>query len=173
MAVFKQSFSISQSSDCTTLTFADTSNFGSNDQGYAYSYFTTKNIGVYDSSNNLMGSLIPIVDATPVTFSLDKDRYLSIVYTLQHNTDTPLISTQDVALSCNVELKYGTIVANEEANCGCNDSNEQLFNITKTLTAAKIFASRSNPTLSQDNLDLANMYAECNTVSNNSSGCGC
>lgn len=172
MAAFEQSFSIVQSSDCETLTFADTSNFGDNDEGWDYSHFTTKNIGVYDSTNSLIGSLIPIVDSTPVTFTLDKDRYLSIKYTLQHNTDTPLVSTQNVALSCNVELAYGNIVANEESNCICN--NEQLFNIIKTLTAAKIFAERNNPILSQDNLDLSNMYAECGGTDNsNSSHCGC
>lgn len=171
MAAFVQSFSIAQSSDCKTLTFTDTSNFSSNTEGYTYSYFTTKNIGVYDSNNTLIGSLIPIVDATPVTFTLDKDRYLHIVYTLQHNTDTPLTSIQNVALSCNVELAYGNIVANEESNCSCN--NEQLFNINKTLTAAKIFASRNNPILAQDQLDLANMYAGCLGNTSVNSGCGC
>jgi len=169
MAAFAQSFSIVQSSDCATLTFTDTSNFSSNTEGYDYAYFTTKNIGVYDSTNTLMGSLIPIVDSTPVTFTLDKDRYLSIKYTLQHNTDTPLISTQNVDLSCNVELAYGNIVANEENTCTC--SNDQLFNIIKTLEAAKIFTQRGNAVLAQDNLDLANMYANCDSTSTTSCNC--
>ncbi len=169
MAAFEQSFSIEQSADCETLTFQDTSNFDDNDEGYNYAYFTTKNIGVYDYDNTLIGSLITIVDDTPVTFNLDKDRYLSIVYTLQHNTDTPLVKTTVVALSCNVELAFGTIVADEESNCTCN--NDKLFNILKTVTAAKIFANRDNPVLSQDNLDLANLYAECDNT--NDSSCGC
>lgn len=169
MAAFQQSFSIEQSSDCKTLTFTDTSNFNDNDEDWNYTYFTTKNIGVYDSTNTIIGSLIPIVDATPVTFDLDKDRYLSIIYTLQHNTDTPLVSEQDVALSCNAELAYGVIVANEDSNC--IDNNEQLFNITKNLTAAKIFADRNNPILAQSSLDLANEYTECNNTI--SSGCNC
>lgn len=170
MAAFKQDFTIAQSEDCTTLTFADNSNMGSNDQGYDFSTFSTKNIGVYDSINSLIGSLIPIVDATPVTFTLDKDRYLSIVYTLQIGSSTPLTKTYDVALSCNVDLAFGnSIVSNilDENGITQDNTNITLFNIMKTTLASKIFAKGGNPILSQDMLDLANSYTNTTNKSLN------
>lgn len=170
MAAFKQDFSIVQSSDCKTLTFTDTSNMGvgMNDSNYTYSTFTTKNIGVYDSTNTLIGTLIPIVDATPVTFTLDKDRYLSIVYTLQIGTSTPLTKTYNIALSCNVDLAFGNMLVNDILNENHGESNDDstLFNIVKTTLASKIFASRNNGTLSQDMLDLANGYIDISLCAN-------
>lgn len=156
MAAFLQDFTIQQSDDCTTLTLADNSNFSSNDQDYTYSTFTTKNISIYDSLNNLIISL-PIVDSTPVTYTLTTDMYLSIVYTLQINTDTPLIKTKNVALSCFVDLQYGNIVTLDTLNEDGNNPN--LFKIIKGIKAAKIFALRSNGTLAQDCLNYANSYA--------------
>ncbi len=164
MAAFKQDFTIEQSSDCTTLTFADISNMDDNDEGYDYDYFTTKNFGVYDSNNMLIGDLIDITDSTPVTFDLDKDRYLTIIETLQHNSDTPLTKTYDVALSCNVDLALGDAIVenilNENATNEVDLDDETMFNIIKAVKAAQIFGSRSNGTLSQDMLDLANSYID-------------
>jgi hypothetical protein len=161
MAAFSPNFTIQQSADCKTLTFTDASNFDDNDEGYDYAYFTTKTIGVYDSNNTLIGTLITVVDNTSVTFSLDKDRYLHIVYTLQHNTDTPYIKIYNVPLSCNVDLKYGEEVCSS-LECGCDSENNKiLFNIVKTKLASNIFAQRGNGVLSQESLDLANSYANC------------
>lgn len=168
MAAFKQDFIISQSDDCKTLTFTDNSNFGNNDENYNFSTFNTKNIGVYDSTNTLIGSLIPIVDSTPVTFTLDKDRFLYIIYTLQQGSDTPLTKTYTPALSCFVDLKYGELVAE---TCSCEDK-DTLFEIVKTTKAAQIYAQRGNAILSQEQLDLANQYSECSN-STQSSNCGC
>lgn len=164
MAAFKQDFTIVQSDDCSTLTIADNSNFGvgNNDENYTFSSFTTKTIAIYDSASNLLQTLT-IVDTTPVTYTLTKDMYLSLVYTLQHNTDTPLVKTYNVAFSCFVELAYGTIVAKDynNGNCLCDsttDDADRLFNINKGIKAAQIFASTGNSTLSQDMLNLANSY---------------
>lgn len=169
MAAFKQDFTIEQSDDCTTLTFTDISNVGDNDENYTYSSFSTKNIGVYDSTNTLIGSLIPIVDETPVTFALDKDRFLFIRETFIHGTDTPLIKEYDVALSCYVDLSFGSsIIANIlDENALRDNDDPTLFNIIKAVEAAKIFGARGNATLSQDMLDLANSYTDITNKSLN------
>lgn len=166
MAAFYQDFSIEQSADCSTLTFTDTSNFSDNDEDYTYSYFTTKTIGVYDSTNSLIGNLINVIDSTPVTFSLDKDRYLHIVYILQHDTDTPFTKISNVNLTCNVDLGYGKLVS-ESLNCKCNNCNsDTLFEIVQAELASNIYAQRANGTLAQETLDLANSYLQCSTKCN-------
>lgn len=172
MAAFLQDFTIVQSNDCTTLTFTDNSNFGDNDQGYTFSSFTLKQIVLYDYQTNILATLT-IVDSTPVTYSIGSDLYISAVYTLQHLTDTALVKTYNVALSCYTDLIYGQVVAE---NIDCNDSNDRLFNIVKGLSAAQIFAQRGNAALSQDCLNLASSYAtDCNapTITTKNGGCGC
>ena len=96
-------------------------------------------------------------------YAIDKDRYVSCKYTLQHNSDDPFIKIYNLALSCNIDLALGeSIVTNIlDENGVTQDSNDStMFNIIKTTKAAKIFASRDNGTLSQDMLDLANSYIE-------------
>lgn len=165
MAAFVQNFTITPSSDFKKLLLADSSNMGDNDEGYDYTYFnTTKNFGVYDSSNVLLGSLIPFTSSTPVEFNLDKDRYLVIKQTLQHNSDTPLIKQYTIVTSYNVDLKLGTFIIKnilDENGVLSEDNNDNLFNIIKATLASNIFAQTSNGTLSQDMLDLANSYTDC------------
>lgn len=171
MAAFKQDFTILQSNDCKTLTLADNSNFGSNTEGYTYSSFDIKNITIYDSLNNVL-VVLPIVDATPVTYIITKDMYYEIVYTLQHASDTPLVLVKTLALSCFVELAYGNLVCN---NCDCsNDNSTKLFQVSKGIKASQIFASRGNGVLAQDMLDYSNGYAsDCTTGLDKEGNCGC
>jgi len=164
MATFAQSFSMTQSSDCTTLSFADTSNFGSNDQGYTYSTFTTKTITLYDSNNNILTTLV-ITDSTPVTYVIQNDMYIKAVYQLSNMslTLTPVIQTY--TLSCFVELKYGNYLVTSSNTSTMNnaelDKNTQpYFNVVKALKAAEIFGSRAIPVKAQDCLDLANDYID-------------
>lgn len=164
MAAFKQDFTIIQSDDCATLTLADNSNFSSNTEGYTFSTFDTKTITIYDASENILSTL-PIVNATPVTFTVGKDLYLTFIYLLQIGTDTPLTKTYSKAMSCFVELKYGKIVAQEYngPNCECSgEDNTQntLFNIIKGIKAAQVFASTGNGALSQSLLDYANSFTD-------------
>lgn len=172
MAAFKQDFTIQQSNDCVTLTLIDNSNFGDNTEGYDYSSFDIKNITIYDNLNNVL-VILPIVDTTPVTYTVTKDMYYEIVYTLQHSSDTPLVLVKTLALSCFVELVYGSLVAN---NCDCsNDTSIKLFQVSKGIKAAQIFASRGNGVLSQDMLDYSNGYAsDCtNGLDKDGGNCGC
>jgi len=159
MAAFKQDFSISQSNDCITVTLADTSNFGDNDEGYVYSTFTTKQITVYDSNNTIIGTPITIVDDTPVTFTLDKDRYIQLVYTLSNDT-LDLNLTKKLILTCYVELKFGQQFAS--GDCGCTSDDDTECKTLKALKAADIFGRRGNGVKSQDAIDLANIYINCN-----------
>lgn len=163
MAAFLQDFSITQSNDCETVTFADTSNFSDNDEGYSYATFTTKTIGVYDQDNNLIGDLIDIVNSTPVTFTLDKDRYLHLVYTLSNDT-LDLEKVKNILLTCYIELKYGEAVVSQDCNCGCG-GEDNLCKVLKAMKAADIFARRGNAIKSQDSIDLANEYIDCNNNS--------
>lgn len=164
MAAFKQDFTIIQSTDCSTLTIADASNFGANDEGYTFGTFDTKNITIYDDASNVLATL-NIVNANPVTFTVAKDLYLTFIYLLQDGVNTPLTKTYSRALSCFVDLDYGRIVANEyNSNPTTNSSNseldraESLFNIIKATKAAQIFASTGNGALSQSMLDYANSF---------------
>jgi len=164
MANFKQDFTITQSEDCTTLTLQDNSNFGDNDQNYTYSSFDTKNITLYDASNNVL-AILPITDSTPVTTTIPKDMYITFTYLLQSGTDTPLTKTYVKALSCFVEKKYGKVVANKYNGPDCDCSGEDntdnvLISIEKGIFSAQIFASVGNGALSQSMLDYANSFTD-------------
>lgn len=164
MAAFKQDFTITQSTDCSTLTIADNSNFSSNTEGYTFSTFDTKNITIYDAASNVLATL-NIVNSNPVTFTVTKDLYLTFIYLLQIGSSTPLTKTYSRALSCFIDLDYGRLVANEyNSNPTTNSSNSELdkdqslFNIIKSTKAAQVFASTGNGALSQSMLDYANSF---------------
>lgn len=162
MAEFKQDFSITQSSDCKTIYLQDTSNFGSNDEGYTYSTFTTKTIGLYDGDGNLVGDLVNITNNNPVEYTLDKDRYSNFVYTLSNDSLTLTPVEKHILLTCFVELKFGEAIG-DDCGCGCHGENKHdLCEVTKALKAADIFARRGNGVKAQDLLDKANEYIDCN-----------
>lgn len=154
---------MTQPNDCSTLTFTDTSNFGSNDEGYTYDTFTTKTITLYNANEVLIVAL-DIVDSTPVTFTISNDLYLNIVYQLANDSITLDPITQNFTLSCFVELKYGNSIAynslkiSDRANL--DSADEPYFNVVKMLKAATIFGSRGNSVKAQDCLDQANDYLD-------------
>lgn len=166
MTDFTQNFTITQSNDCSTLSLQDSSNFGNNNQGYTYSTFNTKNFTIYNFELDLLAT-IPFVDNTPITYTIGKDLYLVIKENLQAGSSTPLVKVYNTALSCFVDLKYGDIVADEYNNLDLIntvdtskvDRQNKLFNITKGIKAAQIFASIGNGALSQNMLDYANSFA--------------
>lgn len=171
MAAFLQDFTITQSNDCKTISLADNSTFGSNDEGYTFGTFDTKTISIYDSLDTLL-FLLSIIDSTAVTFPATKDNYYKIVYLLQQGSDDPLIKIKTKALSCFTELKYGEAVT---FNCNCSkEVNDQLFQISKGLKSAQIFASRGNGVSAQDMLDFSSSYAnDCKDTFSNDGDCGC
>lgn len=162
MAAFQIDFSIVQSNDCKTLTFTDTSNFSANDEGYVFSTFTTKLITVYDQDNNIIGTPINISSTSSVTFGLDKDRWLHIVYTMTNGSITPTPKIKNLLLNCNAEIKYGEAIVDGDCGCGCDKREVDPCKVLKALKAADIFARRGNSIKAQDSIDLANEYLDCN-----------
>lgn len=177
MTAFKQDFKIDEAVICNTLTFTDNSNFDANDEGYTPAYFDRHIIQVFDNNNTQIGDdiqMVFVVDEThpAANIVLDKDRWLSILYTLQHSTDIPLTKRYNIVLTCNVDGKFGILVVSEDdCNCGC-DNDKTLFKIVKTSLASRIFAKRANPVLSQRMLDKSNAYAD-SAMADSDSNCNC
>ncbi len=176
MAVFAASFTVSQSADCSTLTFVDTSNYIGNDSGLNINSFTTREYLVSNSDSQLIATIPLTGGALSGTYALSADAWLSVELNLELALNTPptaYVETHSVLSTCYLEKCYAELVADTECGCGCNGgscncgdstSNDKV-RLLEYIKAAEIFSEYSNPVLAQKQLDAGT--ALCNANENN------
>jgi len=180
MAIFAPAFTVSQSSDCTTLTFTDTSNYITNNEGYATSSFDNRQFVISNSNYEALTSL-PMADGDlDVTYALTSDEWLSVDLQLfldGNTTTTPDYTvTHSVLSTCFLELCFSELVAATESGCSCgcgggsctcdNTQNDKVL-LLQFIRAAQIFAQYSNPVLAQKQLDAGTAVCQANENNNN------
>lgn len=174
MAVFAASFTVSQSADCTTLTFTDTSNYVTNDEGYAISSFDTREFIISDSNYDVIDTISLTGSAVTGSYAISADAWLSVDLSLTNASPSLDYSTTHSVLStCFLELCYSELVANTECGCSCGgsctcdstQSNKVL--LLEFIKAAEIFSEYSNPVLAQKQLDAGTAVCNANENNNN------
>ena len=172
MAVFAASFTVSQSADCDTLTFVDTSNYVGNDSGITMASFTSRQYLVSNSDSQLIATIPLTGGALSGTYALSADAWLSVELNLV-TASTSYTETHSVLSTCYLQTCYAELVAETECGCGCNGgscncgdstSNDKV-RILEYIKAAEIFSEYSNPVLAQKQLDAGT--ALCNANENN------
>jgi hypothetical protein len=185
MAIFAAAFTVSQSSDCTTLTLTDTSNYNTiaspsaNSNGYATSSFDVREFVISNSNYEAVTSLSMFNGDLNVTYALTSDQWLSVDLQLFLDTDpAPLTASYDVTHSvlstCFLETCFAGLVAEAECGCGCgtgsctcNNTQSDTVLLLQFIRAAQIFAQYSNPVLAQKQLDAGTAVCEANENNNN------
>ena len=170
MAVFAASFIVSQSADCNTLSFVDTSNYVGNDSGLNMGSFTTREYLVSNSNSELIATIPLTGGALTGTYALSADAWLSVELNLETSV-TSYTTTHSVLSTCHLELCYAELVAETECTCGCNGggscscgsstSNDKV-RLLEYIKAAEIFSEYSNPVLAQKQLDAGTALCDAN-----------
>jgi hypothetical protein len=179
MAIFAASFTVSQSSDCTTLTFLDTSNYNTiaspsaNTDSIAVSSFDTREFIISDSNYSVIDTIALTGGALTGSYALSADAWLSVELSLTNASPVRSASAVHSVLStCFLELCFAELVAETECGCGCNGGSCSCDNtqsdkvlLLQFIKAAQIFSEYSNPVLAQKQLDAGT--AVCNANENN------
>lgn len=171
MAEFAASFTVSQSADCTTLTFNDTSNYVVNDEGYTTSSFSSRSIVIKNQDGEVVDTIGLIDGALTGTYVISQDYIINAELFLV-NADPALeyTATHNVLSTCFLELCYAELVADTECGCGCNGSTScncdstcnDKIRLLEYIKAAQIFAEYSNPVLAQKQLDAGTALCKAN-----------
>lgn len=170
MATFTASLSVSQSADCKTQTFTDTSNYTSNDQSYTTASFVTRVFKFYNSVDVLVDTKTMTGSALTVTHSLTSDQWVSAkleLYLTGNSTTTPdFTKTNSVLSTCFLKLCFSELVAETDCgcndNCNCNSTDSDKIKILENIKAAEIFATYDNAVLAQKQLDAGTVICEAN-----------
>lgn len=179
MAIFAAAFTVSQSSDCTTLTFLDTSNYNTiaspsaNTSSIAVSSFDTREFIVSDSNYDVIDTIALTGSALSGSYALSADAWLSVELSLTNASPVRSASAVHSVLStCFLELCFAELVAETECGCGCSNGSCSCDNtqsdkvlLLQFIKAAQIFSEYSNPVLAQRQLDAGT--AVCNANENN------
>jgi hypothetical protein len=172
MATFEstQDFTVSQSANCTTLTLTDTSNYTTNDEGWAIGSFLQRSFLIYDSNNNLIDTIVLGTSLT-ATYTLTQDEMLSATLSCTPPTGPALLKTRSILSVCFLQLCFAELVANTDCGCGCDGggnscgcdgvSNDRAT-LLQYIKAAEIFAEYSNPVLAQKQLDAGTALCAAN-----------
>jgi len=183
MAIFAASFTVDQSSDCTTLTFTDTSNYNTiaspsaNSNGYSVSSFDNRQFVISNSNYEAVTSLPMYGNDLDVTYALTSDQWLSVDLLLTNTSPARSASAVHSVLStCFLELCFSELVAATESGCSCgcasgsctcdNTQNDKVL-LLQFIRAAQIFAQYSNPVLAQKQLDAGTAVCQANQNNNN------
>ena len=170
MAVFAASFIVSQSADCTTLTFTDTSNYVTNDEGYAVSSFDSRQFIIKDSTDEVVDTITLTGEAVSGSYTISQDYIFNVELSLT-NTSPALdySATHNVLSTCFLELCFSELVADTECGCGCNGGScncdstcNDKVRLLEYVKAAQIFAEYSNPVLAQKQLDAGTALCNAN-----------
>jgi hypothetical protein len=181
MAIFAAAFTVSQSSDCTTLTFLDTSNYNTiaspsaNTDSIAVSSFDTREFIVSDSNYSVIDTIALTGGALSGSYALSADAWLSVELSLTNVSPVRSASAVHSVLStCFLELCFAELVAATECGCGCGSGsctcdstqNDKVL-LLQFIRAAQIFAEYSNPVLAQKQLDAGTAVCQANENNNN------
>ena len=168
MATFTASLSVSQSADCKTQTYTDTSNYGSNDQSYTTSSFVTRVFKFYNSVDVLVDTKTMVGSALTVTQTLTSDQWTSarLELTLTGASTPSFTKTNSVLSTCFLKLCFSELVAETDCgcndNCNCNSTDSDKIKILENIKAAEIFATYNSAVLAQKQLDAGTVICEAN-----------
>lgn len=154
MAAFAVSTEASQSSDGLIVTFLDTSNYGSNDEGYDKSEFTTNTIQIYDADGVLLQTSDFLTEDT-VEFNQVKDHWFTTVRTL-----AGVASYSKTEKFANL-YRITTNKLERVLGSGCCQGMSNSSNLCKAntfLQAATFAAPVGNSVAWQTDVDNANSY---------------
>jgi hypothetical protein len=181
MAIFAAAFTVDQSSDCSTLTFTDTSNYNTvaapsaNTDNIAVSSFNSRQFIVSDSNYSVINTIALTGGALTGTYALTSDSWLSVKLSLTNTSPARSASAVHSVLStCFLELCFAELVAETECGCGCGSGsctcdstqNDKVL-LLQFIRAAQIFAEYSNPVLAQKQLDAGTAICQANENNNN------
>lgn len=169
MAIFAASFTVSQSADCTTLTFTDTSNYVDNDEGLIISDFDVREFIVKDYNYNVIDTIPLLDEALTGSFAVSADLWSSVELKLELPEEAGEYTvTHSVLSTCYLEKGYSELVANTESGCSCgtscnceSTSNDKVL-LLEYIKAAEIFSEYSNPVLAQKQLDAGTALLNAN-----------
>lgn len=170
MAVFAASFTVSQSADCSTLTFIDTSNYGTNDEGLVKADFAVREFIVKDSNYDVVDTIALTGTAVSGAYTISADVWSSVELNLElPASGGTWTATHSVLSTCFLETCYAELVAETECGCGCNGGSCSCNNtqndkvlLLQFIKAAEIFSEYSNPVLAQKQLDAGTALCNAN-----------
>lgn len=168
MATFTASLSVSQSADCKTQTYTDTSNYVTNDQSYTTASFVTRVFKFYNSVDVLVDTKTMVGGALTVTQTLTSDQWTSarLELTLTGSPTVSFTKTNSVLSTCFLKLCFSELVAETDCgcndNCNCNSTDSDKIKILENIKAAEIFATYDNAVLAQKQLDAGTVICEAN-----------
>ena len=177
MAIFAAAFTVAQSSDCSTITFTDTSNYNTvssptaNENGIAASSFTgaTGRQFIISDSNYDVISTIPLTGgALTANYAVTSDSWLSVDLVLIQSPNKWEVN-HSVLSTCFLTQCFSELVAETDCGCGCSEgscscdsaSNDKTI-LLQNIKAAEIFAIYSNPPLAQKQLDAGTVICQKN-----------
>jgi hypothetical protein len=179
MAVFAAAFTVAQSSDCSTLTFTDSSNYNTvssptaNTNGIAVSSFTSatgRQFIISDSNYDVISTLSMTGGALTANFALTSDSWLSVDLNLiqspsSYSASANVLSTCFLT-QCFAELVSETDCGCGTSNCNCDSIDSDKTRLIQIIKAAEIFAEYSNPPLAQKQLDAGTAICQANESTN-------
>jgi len=183
MAVFAASFTVTQSADCTTVTFLDTSNYNTiaspsaNTDSIAVSSFDTREFIISNSNYEVIDTISLTGGALTGSYALSADAWLSVDLSLTKTSPALDYSvTHSVLSTCFLELCFSELVAATESGCACgcgggsctcdNTQSDKVL-LLQFIKAAQIFSEYSNPVLAQKQLDAGTAVCNANENNNN------
>ena len=182
MAVFAASFTVTQSADCTTVTFLDTSNYNTiaspsaNEDNIAVSSFDTREFIISNSNYEVIDTISLTGGALTGSYALSADAWLSVELSLTNESPALAASAVHSVLStCFLELCFSELVAATESGCacgcggtcGCDNTQSDKVLLLQFIKAAQIFSEYSNPVLAQKQLDAGTAICQANENNNN------
>lgn len=157
MAVFKVSISVTQDITGETLTFHDDSNYGSNDQSYLVTSFSSRIVSVYGADGSLLGTVTFSGTSLTATYTIVSDVYLSLqsVFTLAAGgTET---GTTNYMSRQFYDIQQASNVIDPQCKCGCNPLCSDTTKANAAMNAAVTFFSVGNAVDCQIQLNAANV----------------
>lgn len=149
-----QSFTTTISSDGFTVTLEDTSNW--TDSGLNRSDYV-RTFTLYDSAGQTLDTIVLPDDSDTATYTLDKDRYVSIMFTIVG--DDTYSKTQNYSFDRIFLNKFQEALIN---NGCCTDRTTQ-YNINTANTfyqASVAIFPTGNASATQSDLDSANSFID-------------
>lgn len=155
MAAFEVSTAAVQSADGLVTTFTDTSNYGTNDEGYVKSDFTTNTIVIKDADGNVLQTSNFLASNT-VTYDQTKDLWFTV--------ERALAGVASYSKTEKFPLKRITVNKLQKVlGSGCCQGATNARNLCEAnafINGADYAAPSGNAVAWQNNIDAANAYLD-------------
>ncbi len=175
MAIFAAAFTVAQSSDCSTITFTDSSNYNTvssptaNTNGIAVSSFTSatgRQFTISDSNYDVISTLSLTGGALTANYAVTSDSWLNVRLRLVQSP-SDYSASANVLSTCFLTQCFSELVSETDcgcgtSNCSCDSVNSDKTILLQNIKAAEIFAIYSNPTLAQKQLDAGTVICQKN-----------